>query len=75
LNQAFLNGVIPTHKHRRDALTGRIDDDKTVVVGFLERGGKVRTEIVDYRRKHNMQSSVREHVEAGAALFTDALKL
>jgi hypothetical protein len=35
------------HKHRRAALAGRIDDDKAVVVGFLERGGRVRTEIVE----------------------------
>ena len=54
--------------------TGEIDKDKTVVVGFLERGGKVRTEIVTKRQKQNMQPLVREHVQAGAALYTDALK-
>ena len=62
------------HKSRKAKLTGRIDDDKTVVVGFMERGGKVRTQIVTKRRKHNLQSLVREQVEAGAALYTDALK-
>jgi transposase-like protein len=62
------------HKSRKAKLTGRIDDDKAVVVGFVERGGKVRTQIVEQRRKHNMQPLVREHVEAGAALYTDALK-
>ena len=62
------------HKHRRELLTGRVEEDKTTVVGFMERGGKVRTEIVDKRRKANMQPLVREHVEAGAALYTDALK-
>lgn len=62
------------HKSRKARLTGRIDDDKAVVVGFIERGGMVRTQIVDKRRKHNMQPLVREHVEAGAALYTDALK-
>jgi transposase-like protein len=56
------------HKHRPDALTGRIDDDKAVVVGFMERGGRVRTQIVEHRRKYNMQPLVREHVQAGAAL-------
>ena len=40
----------------------------------MERGGRVRTQIVDHRRKYNMQPLVREHVQAGAALYTDALK-
>src|SRR5438552_12483621 len=62
------------HKSRRANLTGRIDDDKAVVVGFMERGGKVRTQIVEQRRKHNLQPLIREQVQAGAALYTDALK-
>ncbi len=62
------------HKARKARLTGRIDDDKTVVVGFMERGGKVRTQIVDKRRKVNLQPLIREQVQAGAALYTDALK-
>jgi transposase-like protein len=40
----------------------------------MERGGKVRTQIVTKRRKHNLQPLVREQVQAGAALYTDALK-
>ena len=61
------------HKSRKAKLTGRIDDDKSVVVGFMERGGKVRTEIVGKRKKHDVRPLVREHVQAGAALYTDAL--
>jgi transposase-like protein len=74
VDETFIGGKARNmHKHRRDALTGRIDEDKTTVVGFMERGGRVRTQIVQQRRKHNMQPLVREHVEAGAALYTDAL--
>jgi transposase-like protein len=47
---------------------------KSVVVGFIERGGRVRTRIVEKRRKYNMQPLVREEVEAGATVYTDALK-
>jgi hypothetical protein len=47
---------------------------RPVVVGFMERGGRVRTQIVEHRREYNMQPLVREHVQAGAALYTDALK-
>jgi transposase-like protein len=75
VDETFIGGKARNmHKSRKAKLTGRIDDDKAVVVGFIERGGMVRTQIVDKRRKHNMQPLVREHVEAGAALYTDALK-
>jgi len=74
VDETFIGGKARNmHKSRRDKLTGRIDDDKAVVVGFMERGGKVRTQIVTKRRKHNLQPLVREHVQAGAALYTDAL--
>jgi transposase-like protein len=75
VDETFIGGKARNmHKERKAKLTGRIDDDKTVVVGFMERGGRVRTEIVTKRQKQNMQPLVREHVKAGAALYTDALK-
>jgi transposase-like protein len=40
----------------------------------LERGGKVRTKITDNTKKKTLQKEIREHVFAGSALFTDALK-
>jgi transposase-like protein len=43
-------------------------------MGILERGGKVRTVVVPNRKKHALQAEVRKHVEAGAALYSDALK-
>ena len=39
----------------------------------MERGGKIRTAIVPNRRKSSLQAEVRKHVEAGEALYTDAL--
>jgi transposase-like protein len=75
VDETFIGGKARNmHKKRRDRMTGRIDDDKSVVVGFMERGGKVRTQIVEKRRKHNLQPLIREQVEAGAAIYTDALK-
>jgi transposase-like protein len=74
VDETFIGGKARNmHKSRKAQLTGRIDDDKSVVVGFMERGGKVRTKIVTQRRKHNLQPLVREQVHAGAALYTDAL--
>jgi transposase-like protein len=58
---------------RRRRITGTGTKDKTAVLGMLERGGKVHTVVVPNRKKHALQTEVKKHVEAGAALYTDAL--
>jgi transposase-like protein len=58
---------------RQRRITGTGGKDKTAVMGILERGGEVRTVVVDSRRKAVLQTEVKKHVEAGAALYTDAL--
>jgi len=75
VDETFIGGKARNmHKHRREALTGNVEKDKATVVGFLERGGKVRAEVVQKRHRRNMHNLVHEHVQAGAALYTDALK-
>ncbi len=59
---------------RKRRITGTGGKDKTAVMGILERGGKVRTSVVPSRKKNALQPEVRKHVEAGSALYTDALK-
>ena len=59
---------------RRRRITGTGTKDKTAVIGIVERGGKIRTAVVPNRKKHALQSEVRKHVEAGSALYTDALR-
>ncbi len=47
-----------------------------IVVGLLERGakgGKVKALHVSNRRRPVVETAVRDHVEKGAAVFTDAL--
>src|SRR5450432_1907638 len=58
---------------RKRRITGTGTKDKTAVMGILERGGKVRASVVPNRKKHALQAKVKKHVEAGAALYTDAL--
>ena len=58
---------------RKRRITGTGGKDKTAVMGILERGGKVRTIVIPNRKKSALQAEVRKHVEAGAALYTDAL--
>jgi transposase-like protein len=54
-------------------ITGTGTKDKVAVMGILERGGKVKTIVVPNRKKAALQAEVRSHIEAGAALYTDAL--
>jgi len=59
---------------RKRRITGTGGKDKIAVMGILERGGEVRTVVVANRRKKVLQAEVRKHVEAGAALYSDALQ-
>jgi len=45
-----------------------------MVVGVLQRGGKVRASAIDSRKKTTLQAHVKAHVKPGAEIFTDALK-
>jgi transposase-like protein len=58
---------------RKRRITATGTKDKTAVMGILERGGKVRTVVVENRKKHALRAEVHAHVEAGAALYPDAL--
>jgi transposase-like protein len=62
---------------RRRRITGTGGKDKTAVMGVLERGkdgtSKVRTTVVENRKKKTLQAEVHKHVEAGSALYTDFL--
>jgi len=59
---------------RAEKITGTGGKDKTIVMGILERKGEVRASVIDTRKKKDVQKHVREHVLAGSAIFTDALK-
>jgi transposase-like protein len=75
-DETFIGGKA-RNMHRAERakkITGTGGKDKTAVLGILERGGKVRTKVVDNTKKKTLQREVREHVLAGSALFTDALK-
>jgi transposase-like protein len=58
---------------RKRRITGTGGKDKTAVMGIVQRGGKVRTAVVPNRKKSALQGEVKKHVEAGSALYTDAL--
>jgi transposase-like protein len=74
-DETFIGGKARNmHINKRERrITGTGGKDKTAVMGLLERGGKVRTAVIANRKRTLLQAEVKKHVEAGAALYTDAL--
>ncbi len=74
-DETFIGGKARNmHISKRERrITGTGGKDKTAVMGLLERGGNVRTAVVPNRKRASLQAEVKKHVEAGAALYTDAL--
>jgi transposase-like protein len=75
-DETFVGGLARNMHADKKArkITGTGGKDKTIVMGILERGGKVRASVVPTRRKAHVQAEIRKHVQAGSALYTDALK-
>ena len=76
VDESFIGGKARNMhlRKRRKKITKPGPHDKVAVMGMLERGGKVVAFPVGSRKKRELQKHVREHVEAGAAIFSDELK-
>ncbi|HXZ39335.1 MAG TPA: IS1595 family transposase [Terriglobales bacterium] len=76
-DETFIGGKARNmHKNvraRRITGRGKSIEDKIAVIGILERGGKVRTQVIPNRAKETLQGIVRGNVETGATVFTDEL--
>jgi transposase-like protein len=74
-DETFIGGKARNmHKSKRERrITGTGGKDKTAVMGLLERGGNVRTKVISSRKRKELHAEVKKHVEAGSALYTDAL--
>lgn len=78
-DETFIGGRLHNmHKHKkaevRKRWNGRGIVGKTVVQGLLERGGEVRAGVVANSRGKVLHKIIRENVETGTRLYTDALK-
>jgi len=58
---------------RQEKITATGVKDKATVLGFLRRGGEVRTEVIPNRKKKTLQAIVQDQITPGAAVYTDAL--
>jgi transposase-like protein len=74
VDETFIGGAARfMHAKTKNRRVIRGVEDKTAVMGMLERGGEVRAVVVPFRRKHHLQTEIRAHVKAKSAIYTDAL--
>ncbi len=77
-DESFVGGLSKNmHKNRRDrAITGTGGSGNTAVMGLLERSvngsSRVKARVVPDTRGDTLQPEIREHVEPGSKLYTDA---
>lgn len=73
VDETFIGGAarnMHRDKHRR-RITETGSKDKTAVLGFLERKGEVRAEMVPNRRRKLLHGKIGEHVAPGSPVYTD----
>ena len=74
VDESFIGGKARNmHKAKREQAMANLNKGKTIAVGIVERGGKVKTTVVERRRKKDLQAHIRDNVEAGSAIYSDEL--
>ncbi len=75
-DETFIGGKARNmHKSKREQkISGRGASGKVAVLGLLERHGKVRTKVVPNTKWRTLQVEVRQNVESGSEVHTDALR-
>jgi hypothetical protein len=75
IDETFIGGKVKNmHKSKRPKGVGmQGGHGKTIVMGMLERGGKVRAGVIADRKKVNRQPVLEGHVETGSHIITDEL--
>jgi len=72
-DETFIGGIArkmnAKQKRKRGRGTGHIG--KAIVMGLLERNGKVRLKHIENVRTYCMEKEVRDNVQPGSQLFTD----
>lgn len=75
-DETFIGGKARNmHKGKREErISGRGASSKVAVLGLLERHGRVKTKVVPDTTRRTLQVEVRENVESGSEVHTDALR-
>lgn len=71
-DETYIGGKVSNmHKSKRPLGTSTGGRGKSIVMGLLERNGKVRAKVIKETSKPTLHAEVMAHVEPGSELFTD----
>jgi transposase-like protein len=71
-DETFVGGKVKNmHKSKRPKFATQGGKDKAIVLGMLERGGRVKATVIAARTKQQMDSVMTDNVMAGAKIITD----
>lgn len=71
-DETFIGGSDKNrHAHKRRRMNPYMPEDKTVVMGMVERGGRVTAKVVDDTKARSLRPEIRKNIEAGSILYTD----
>lgn len=74
VDETYIGGKFRFMHHRRKmGIKGRGTIGKIIVMGFLQRGGSVQCQIIPNITKGTLCSLVKQHVEPGSTVYSDAL--
>ena len=74
IDETFVGGKVRNmHKSRREkSLSYAAGNGKAIVMGMLERGGRVRARVIADRKVQTMRPVLEGSIERGANVITDA---
>jgi transposase-like protein len=74
-DESFIGGLARNmHKNKKAKITGTGGSGKAIVMGILDRNTReIRVKHVADTKRETLQAEIREHVEPGSDVFTDAL--
>jgi transposase-like protein len=75
IDETFIGGKARNmhYAKRKEKIQGRGPNGKAVVMGMLQRGGKVKTAVIANRDKATLHGHVNANVAPGSNVFTDEL--
>ena len=74
-DETYIGGKVRSMNNQQKCKRGRGTGGagKEIVMGLLERKGKIKVKHIANARRNTVQAEVRQNVEAGSQVFTDAL--
>lgn len=73
IDETFVGGKVKNlhQSKRKQGYSYQGGGNKAIVLGMLERGGKVRAGVIESRHKSEIQPPVHANIEAGSHIITD----